>query len=166
MSPRECFTRPSILLNPPFTNWKLILTQNQTLCINPQHGPQLSPSDWLWGFFVSDQQPKPPHICHCGYLPTVISLIIPFPEASRYRKESLVKKPLNDCAVCEKGVCVCVCVCVENVFVHLWLCVFVCVCVIKDGVWNPKLKQDAWFAASVVVSEWNESPCQTVVVYG
>ena len=91
-----------------------------------------------------------------------------FPEASRYRKESLVKKPLNDYAVCEKGVCVCVCVCVcvENVFVHLWLCVFVCVCVIKDGVWNPKLKQDAWFAASVVVSEWNKSPCQTVVEYG
>lgn len=66
------------LANPTSMNWKLILTQNQISCVKLQHGSQSSSPDWLWGFFFfSDQQRKLPHICHCGYLPTVILPIIP-----------------------------------------------------------------------------------------
>lgn len=124
-----------ILVNPLLMKWKLILTQNQISSVNLKKGypPLIDFEIYLFwpvmkaSSFLSLWLPS--HSYLADYM---------YPEASWYRKESLVKNPLNDLC-CVWKVCVCrTCICAS-----LIMCVFVCVCVIKDGVWNLKLKQDA-----------------------
>lgn len=130
------------LANPTSMNWKLILTQNQISCVKLQHGSQSSSPDWLWGFFSFLTSNE-------SFLISVI--VVTFPQLSCRLFLSggqLIQERLT-CQKPSKWLCcvwngrVCVRVCRKRICASLIMCAFVCVCVIKDGVWNLKLKQDA-----------------------
>lgn len=70
--------------------------------------------------FFSDQQRKHPDICHCGYLPTVILLIIPVRGPVDTGRNHF-SKALWMTVMCVKRVCVCK----KRICASLIMCVFV-----------------------------------------